>query len=100
MKYAVEQFVSKIKAPIIWRFEREELSFEDGKAVAAHEFDKNYKVDSASIDGGKVIITLCEIPTTDINSIGEEIISGKDWIKEHKERYGVKPNLFDGAWYE
>lgn len=97
MKYVTQQFVSKITAPILCRFDGEELPFENGKALAMYEFDKNYIVDEIKIEDDKAVIELKELPVPYINSIGEEMVSGDDWIKEHKERFGVEPNLFDGA---
>ncbi len=50
MKYAIEQFVKKINAPLVCRFDDQELSFDDGKDLAKHWFDKKYEVDSIDKD--------------------------------------------------
>ena len=97
MKYNTEQFVKVINSPIICKFDGQELTFEDGKAMAAYEFDKKTDVISITIEDGKAVVELKERPVPNINYIGEEAIHGDDWIEEHKKKYGVEPNLFDGA---
>lgn len=97
MKYVTEQFVKKINAPIVCRFDDHELSFDKGEDLAGHQFDKRYAVDHISIESGHIVVNLKECPVPDISSGGEELVSTEDWIKEHKERFGVEPNLFDGA---
>ncbi len=75
MKYVTEQFVRKINAPIICMFDGEELTFENGEALASYEFDKRYIVDSVSIDNGKAVVKLSELPVPNINWVGEEAVS-------------------------
>lgn len=79
MTYKIEQFVSKINAPIICRFEDQEWSFKDGKELAGHVFDKRYLIDSLTIEGEKVVLALSELTQQPMNWTGEE------------------PNLFDGV---
>lgn len=97
MTYRIDQFVKKIKAPIVCKFDDQELSFENGEKLAEHVFEKYYLIDSVEIEDGKAVLILTERVVPSINSIGDEIVPGEDWIKEHKEKYGVEPNLFDGA---
>lgn len=97
MKYVTEQFVTKIKTPIVCKFDGQELNFNTGELLATHQFDKKYKVDSVSIEDGKAVITLTELPVPMINFVGDELVSGDNWIEEHKRRYGKEPNLFDGT---
>lgn len=97
MKYVTEQFVKKIKAPIVCRFDGQELSFGNGLELAAFQFDKNYLIESISVEGEKVALVLCELPVPNINSVGDELVSGDDWIKDHVAKFGKEPNLFDGA---
>lgn len=96
-KHHTEQFVSKIKAPIVCRFDGKELSFEDGEALAAHQFEKRYGIKSIEVEDGKAVVYLQEKPVPNINFVGEEIVSGDDWIQEHIEKFGKEPNLFDGV---
>lgn len=49
------------------------------------------------MEEGHIIVNLAECQMPGISSVGEETIATEDWIKEHKERFGVEPNLFDGA---
>ena len=54
-------------------------------------------MDSVSIENGRAVITLTELPVPMINSVGDELVSGDNWIEEHKRCYGTEPNLFEGA---
>lgn len=54
------------------RFDRNELSFTDGKALAEHEFDKKYTVESIVIDGGKFIISQKNLPIPTVSWVDEE----------------------------
>lgn len=95
--FKIDQFVSKIKAPIVCKADGKELSFASGEELAAHDFDKYYLIDSVEIEDGKAVLMLRERSIPMINSIGEELVAGEDWIREHKERFGMEPNMFDGA---
>ena len=97
MTYRIEQFVKKINAPIVCKAKDKEFSFDSGAELAAYEFDKHYQIDSVEIKDSKAILNLSVFVTPDINSIGEETVPGTDWIKEHVERFGKEPNLFDGV---
>lgn len=97
MIYRIDQFVTKIKAPIVCKVDGEELLFENGEKLATHVFEKYYLIDSVEIKDGKAILTLSERVSPSINSIGDEIVLAEDWIKEHKENYGTELNLFDGG---
>ncbi|SFG64137.1 hypothetical protein SAMN05216356_11663 [Oribacterium sp. WCC10] len=97
MKFDTEHFVMKIKAPIVCRFDGKELHFENGEKLASYQFSKRYKVDTVTIEEGNAVIALSEVRVANINSVGDELSSGDNWIAEHKKLYGVEPNLFDGA---
>ena len=97
MTYKIDQFVKIIKAPIVCNVNGEALSFTNGEELAAHDFEKYYLIDSIKVEDGKAVLNLIEKATANINSIGDELVSGEDWIKEHKERFGKEPNLFDGV---
>ena len=74
MTYVTEQFVKKIDAPIVCKFDGEELYFENGEELAAHQFEKRYVVDAIKIQDGKAVIALAELPVPNINYIGEEAV--------------------------
>lgn len=73
------------------------MSFASGEELAAHDFEKHYLIDSIEIEDGKALLLLSEKVTLNNNSIGDELVSGEDWIREYKERFGKEPNLFDGV---
>ena len=81
----IDQFVKKINAPIICKFDDLEMTFEDGDTLAAYEFEKNYDIVCVSVEDGKVVVELKEHSAPNINSIGNEKVSGTDWIEEHKK---------------
>lgn len=97
MTFKIEQFVSKIKAPIVCRIDDEELSFADGEELAAHTFDNYYFIDTVEIEDGKAVLTLTARTAPAISSVGDELVTTEDWIKEQKELYDTVPNLFDGV---
>lgn len=89
--FMIEQFVKKIKVPIVCKLENSELSFENGEELAVYTFDNYYLINSIEIDGGKAVITLQERMTSKNNSVGD------DWSNDHVERFGHEQNMFDGA---
>jgi|GEM_PF-2504898 len=97
MTYRIDQFVKLIKAPIVCNVDRETLSFTNGEELAAHDFEKRYFIKSITVEGGKAVLNLTEKPTQDINSDRDDFASRVEWMIEHKERFGVEPNLFDGV---
>lgn len=74
-KFNVEQFVVKIKAPVIVRIGDVEMSFDDGKTLAEYKFDKRYLVDQITIEDGKAVITLLEQEMPNVNWMGSEEVS-------------------------
>lgn len=97
MTYKIDQFVKIIKAPIVCKIDGKELAFANGEEFVAHDFEKYYLIDSIEVEDGKAALLFSERVTPNINSIGDESVPGEDWIKEHKERFGKEPNLFDGV---
>ena len=66
----------KIISPVSVRYDGQTKEFINGKHLAEYEFEKNYLIDSISVDNGKLIIELKEndnINTT--NWVGEEQVS-------------------------
>lgn len=79
------------------QFDGEEMFFENGTDLAAYPFEKNYLVNTITIENRSVLIILKEHLIPNIHSIGNESVSPNDWIKEYIKHYGKEPNLFDGA---
>lgn len=52
--------MKKINAPLVCRFDDQELSFDDGKDLAKYRFDKKYEVDSILMECGHIIVNLKE----------------------------------------
>lgn len=60
MKYKIDQFVSKITAPIEVLFEDKRLEFADGYELADCEFEKPYIIQAISSKNNKVVIVITE----------------------------------------
>ncbi len=90
MTYIIDQYVKKIKAPIICKFDGQEVSFENGEKLAERVFNKFCLIDSVQIKDEKAVLIMTERKKSSINSGGEEMFPGEDWIREHKERFGTK----------
>lgn len=97
MRFRIDQFVSKIKTPIMYKIDGGELSFAKVEDPVAHFFDKYYLIDSVEIEDGKAVLTLKERMAPGINSVGDKIVPTEVWIKEQKERCYIERNLFDGV---
>ena len=83
MTYIIDQFVKKIKAPIICKFDGQEVSFENGEKLAEQVFDKYYLIESVEIEDGKAVLIMTERKMPSINSVGDELVPGEEWIREH-----------------
>ena len=78
MTYRLNPEVKKIFAPILVKFKDgcPTMSFPDGESLAAAEFNKNYLIDSLSIDNSAVVLCLRENDKVNpMNWVGEEMIS-------------------------
>lgn len=53
-----------------------ETEYESGAVIYAHEFEKNYSVESISVRDSKDVVTLAEWKQANINWIGEEAGKG------------------------
>lgn len=81
MTYKLNPEVKKILAPITIRFTSGEadLSFPDGVALAEANFNKNYLIDSLSVEYNSIVITLqVRDKLHPVNWIGEEAVSVVD----------------------
>lgn len=58
---------------------------------------KKYFIKSIAIECGKAVLNLTDKPTQNIYSDRDDFASRVEWMIEHKERFGVSPNLFDGV---
>ena len=75
LTYKTESIVEKIKTPVICVIDGVETEYESGAAMYAHEFEKNYAVESISVRDSKVLVTLAEWKQADITWIGEEAVA-------------------------
>ncbi len=75
LAYKTEHIVKKIDAPIICVIDDVETEYESGTAMYAHEFEKNYCMDSISVRDSKVVATLAEWKPADITWIGKEAVA-------------------------
>lgn len=73
MTYKIEQFVVKIKSPVVAVIEDKQLEFADGIALAATSFSKLFRIESLTARGNKVFVKLIENDClNDTNWTGEE----------------------------
>lgn len=75
LTYKKEHIVEKIEAPIICVIDGGETEYESGAAMYAHEFEKNYGVESISARDAKIVVTLAEWRQTNVAWIGEEAVT-------------------------
>ena len=81
--------------------------FEIQVASGSDKAIASFKIENGIITVGidDILSEICEAEDSlrqtggGIDSIASDVNEDatKDWIKEHKERFGVEPNLFDGA---
>lgn len=85
--YKTEKIVEKIQAPVICMIDGVETEYENGAAMYAHDFDKNYQVERLSIRDGKIVVDLKEwaAPYADSNA---------PFAKGYKEKYGEEVSFF------
>lgn len=73
MTYRVEQFVRKIKSPVIVKIGENCLQYSDGMSLADAEFSEQMSIINISAEDNKVIIELVKNNrVNDVNWIGEE----------------------------
>ena len=73
MTYRVEQFVAKIKSPVVAVIEDKQIEYSDGKALAETSFSKLFCIESLTARGSKVFVKLVENNRlNDTNWTGEE----------------------------
>ncbi len=67
--------IGLILLSVICRGAGEEISFENGEAMAAYQFEKRYRVERIDIEDGKAVVNLKEIPDANVNWVGSEEVS-------------------------
>ena len=73
MTYRVEQFVRKIKSPVIVKIGENCSQYANGKCLAEAEFSEQMSIIKISAEDNKVIIELVKNEkVNDVNWIGEE----------------------------
>lgn len=73
MTYRIEQFVRKIKSPVIVKIGENCSQYVDGKSLAEAEFSEQMSIIKISAKDNKVIIELVKNDrVNDVNWIGEE----------------------------
>ena len=73
MTYRVEQFVAKIKSPVVAVIEDRQIEYADGKVLSETSFSKLFRIESLTAKGDRIIIKLVENDRlNDTNWTGEE----------------------------
>ena len=73
MTYKIEQFVKKIKCPVLVKLEDSELRFENGEQLAEYDFNKSYIISSITAVDSMIVLSLVENNRiNDTNWCGEE----------------------------
>ena len=78
MTYKLNPELKKICAPIIVRFAdgTSAMNFPNGEALTATEFEKNYLLDSLTVENNTIVLTLRENDAINVvNWVGEEAVS-------------------------
>ena len=75
LTYKTEKIVEKITELVVCVIDGVETEFENGAAMYAHGFDKNYLVESISIRDSKIVVTLTERKQMNMTWIGEEAVA-------------------------
>ena len=75
LTYKTEHIVEKIDAPIICVIDGVETEYESGAEMYAHEFEKNYCIESISVRDAKIVVNLAEWKQANITWIGEEAVA-------------------------
>lgn len=73
MTYRLEQFIEKIKSPVVCVFDDKEIEYANGKELENQQFDKYWLVDSISVRDDKILLKMIENHNTNYADwIGEE----------------------------
>jgi hypothetical protein len=76
MEYKIEAFVQKITSPVLCTIDGQTTEYASGQALYDTSFDKYYLVDSISVKGEKILLSLKEHKqTAPMNWVGEEAVS-------------------------
>lgn len=76
MTYSLENFIGKIKSPIICVIDGQKTEYEDGQALLNQKIEKYYLVSSITHSEKAIVIELEENKrVNDISWVGEEGIS-------------------------
>ena len=89
MNFRVKEIAEKINGSFLCIVDGEIKECATAEELCSSLQD-NCVVSSISVQDGKILLTISADKTVknDMNA---------DWVKEHKEKYGVEPNPFDGA---
>ena len=87
MNFRVNEIASKINGSFLCSMDGDVKEYASADELCT-VVPENYIVEEIAVKDGKVLLTVGADKTVknDMNA---------DWVKEHKEKYGVEPNPFD-----
>lgn len=89
MNCGLKKILSLIAGTVTCVINGDNKTFATGQE-ALQKLDEKHIIKSIYAEGGAVFLVLEED-----GAIANDIDA--DWVKEHIEKYGVEPNLFDGV---
>ncbi len=89
MNYEFNRILELIKGEFVCELNGKTEKFTSVEDFKNSDFEKSCKVCSISQKDGTLVLELVRVPS--VAELNEK------FVKDHIERYGVAPNLFDGV---
>ena len=93
VSYKIKEILDLIKCPVICIVNREEREYVTGEKAYADMLKRDV-VQGKNLEY-KILGVVISLEKNLSDSVSADMNAA--WIQEHKEKYGVEPNLFDGV---